>query len=91
MTNYFEEIYKTIADLYIIEKYSIAKACTKLGITPKTYYNICNKLKYSSIATKKDARLNFLAIENNTVPNTRIKLSDEEIAIIEAQNLTKFL
>ena len=58
---YYIEIYKEIADLYIIDRLSIPKACAKAGITKKTYYNICKKLGAPSVATMKDARLDYIS------------------------------
>ena len=62
---YNKEVYNTIADLYVIDKLSIPKACAKVGITKKTYYNICKKLGHLSIVRIKDARLNFISNANN--------------------------
>jgi hypothetical protein len=64
-TKYNEQVYRTVADLYIIDKLSISNSCAKIGITKKTYYNICKKLCYPSVTILKDARLTFILNENN--------------------------
>ena len=61
---YYTEVYKEIADLYIINRLSVPKACAKVGITKKTYYLICKKLGVPSVATLKDARLDYLSDNN---------------------------
>ena len=62
---YYNEVYKAVANLYVIEKLSVPAACAKINITTRTYYNICKKLDYSSVTTMKDARLNFISNANN--------------------------
>ena len=62
---YYKEVYKAIADLYVIDKLSLPAACAKVSIRLQTYYNICKKLGYSSVTTMKDARLNFISNANN--------------------------
>ena len=62
---YYNEVYKTIADLYVIDRLTIPKACAKIGITKQTYYKICKKLGYQSVTTYKDARVNFISSSNN--------------------------
>ena len=62
---YYEEIYKAIADLYVIEKLSLPAACVKIGISIRSYYYICKKLRLASVTTMKDARLNFISNANN--------------------------
>jgi DNA-binding XRE family transcriptional regulator len=61
---YRNELYKTVADLYIIDKLSISNSCAKIGISKQTYYNICKKLCYPSVSIMKDARLSFILNEN---------------------------
>ena len=63
--NYNDQLYKTIADLYIINKLSIKKACNKIGISKQTYYNICKKLCLPSVFELKDARFNFIDNDRN--------------------------
>ena len=63
---YHIEVHKEIADLYIIDRLSLPKACAKVGITKKTYYNICKKLDVPSVATMKDARLDYISGDSNT-------------------------
>ena len=63
--NYNDQLYKMMADLYIIDKLSITEACAKLKITQKTYYNICKKLGRPSVFEFKDARFNFIGNDNN--------------------------
>ena len=58
---YHAEVYKEIADQYLLDKLSIPKACTKVGITKQTYYNICKKLEVPSVVTIKDARLDYIS------------------------------
>ena len=65
---YYTEVYKEIADLYIINRLSILKACAKVGINKKTYYRICKRLDVPSVSTIKDARLDYLS-DNNTENN----------------------
>ena len=43
---YYEEVYKTIADMYVTERLSLPAACVKIGIRLQTYYNIWKKLGY---------------------------------------------
>ena len=62
---YYEKTYKAIADLYVIEKLSLPAACAKLGISIRTYYNMCKKLGLASVTTYKNARLNFISNANN--------------------------
>ena len=62
---YYEEAYKAIADLYVIEKLSLPAACAKIGISTRTYYKMCKKLGFQSVTTYKDARLNFISKDNN--------------------------
>jgi hypothetical protein len=62
---YNEEVYKAMADLYVIEKLSLASACAKIGISIRNYYKICKKLGFQSVTTYKDARLNFISKDNN--------------------------
>lgn len=62
---YYEETYKTIADMYVTERLSLPAACAKIGIRLQTYYNICKKLGLASVTTYKDARLNFISKDNN--------------------------
>ena len=62
---YYKEVYKVIADLYVIERLSLPVACAKVDIRLQTYYNICKKLGYSSVTTMKNARLNFISNANN--------------------------
>jgi len=63
--NYNEQLYKTMADLYIINKLSIKEACNKIGISKQTYYNICKKLCLPSVSELKDARFNFIDNDRN--------------------------
>ena len=62
---YHIELYKEIADLYIIDRLSLPKACAKVGITKKTYYNICKKLICPSVATMKEYRLDYISHDSN--------------------------
>ena len=62
---YYEEVYKAIADLYVIERLSLPAACAKIGISTRTYYKMCKKLGLASVTTYKDARLNFISKDNN--------------------------
>ena len=62
---YYIEVYKEIADLYLIDKLSIPKACAKVKITKKTYYNVCKRLGTPSVATMKDARLDYISGDSN--------------------------
>ena len=62
---YYTEAYKTIADMYIIEKLSLPAACNKIGIKLQTYYKICKILNVSSVTKYKDARFNFISKDNN--------------------------
>jgi len=61
---YHAELYKAIADLYIIDRLSLKKACAKVGISKQTYYNICKKLDVPSVSTLKDARLDYISSDN---------------------------
>jgi hypothetical protein len=69
--NYNHQLYKIIADLYIIDKLSINKACAKINITPRAYYKICKKLSLPSVVELKDARFNF-------IDNDKKDITDDE-------------
>lgn len=58
------EVYKEIADLYIINKLSLTQACAKVGISRQTYYDICKKLNVPSVHTIKYKRLDYRDNEN---------------------------
>lgn len=62
---YYNEVYRTIAELYVIDKLSLPVACAKVKITTQTYYRICRKLNVASVSKYKDARLNFISDNNN--------------------------
>ena len=67
-SKYHAELYKAIADLYIINRLSLKKACAKVFISKQTYYNICKHLGVPSVSTIKDARLDYMPdinTENN--------------------------
>ena len=64
-SKYHKEVYKEIADRYILDRLSIPKACAKVGITKRTYYNICKKLDVPSVVTLKDVRLDYISGESN--------------------------
>ena len=62
---YHIEVHKEIADLYLIDRLSIPKACAKVGISPRSYYKICKKLNVPSIVTKKDGRLDYISSDSD--------------------------
>ena len=62
---YYNEVYRTIADLYVIDTLSLPAACAKVKITTRTYYKICKVLNCASVAKFKDARLNFISNNDN--------------------------
>ncbi len=62
---YYAEVYKAIANLYVIDRLSLPEACAKVRISLQTYYRISKKLGLSSVTTYKDARLNFISNANN--------------------------
>ena len=62
---YYTDVYKAIADIYVIEKLSLPAACAKVGVKLQTYYKICKKLNVPSVTTYKNARLNFISNANN--------------------------
>lgn len=62
---YHKEVYNTITDLYLYEGLSIPKACAKIPISLKTYYNICKKFNVPSIANNKDVRLDLMEEKEN--------------------------
>ena len=70
-TKYYTEVYRTIADLYVIDKLSLPAACAKVKITTRTYYKICKVLRCQSVTQYKDARLNFIS-DNNKNDSTPI-------------------
>jgi DNA-binding XRE family transcriptional regulator len=63
-SKYHAEVYKAIADLYIMNRLSLKKACAKVGISKQTYYNICRKLDVPSVSTIKEARLDYISSDN---------------------------
>ena len=60
---YYQEVYRIIGRLYVIDKLSIPKACVKLGISDRTYYNACKRLGFSSVTQVKDERLKYISDE----------------------------
>ena len=62
---YYKEVYKEIADQYIIDKLSLPRACAKIGISTRTYYKICKRLNVPSVVTMKDARLDYISGDSN--------------------------
>lgn len=62
---YYKEVYRAIADLYVIDKLSLPAACAQVKISTRTYYKICRKLGVASVTQYKDARLNFISDNNN--------------------------
>jgi predicted DNA-binding transcriptional regulator AlpA len=59
-----KEIYKEIADLYIINKLSLSQACAKVGMSQRNYYKICKKLDVPSVHSIKHRRLDYIDNEN---------------------------
>ena len=68
---YYNEVYRAIADLYVIDKLSLPAACAKVKITTQTYYRICRKLNVASVSKYKDARLNFISSHDNKLISER--------------------
>lgn len=60
---YYKALINKVADLYVVDKLSIPKACARLGVTERTYYNACKKLGVESVRVAKDARVNFITDE----------------------------
>ena len=61
---YYSQIYRVMADLYIIEKLSLTDACSRLNISTTTYYRILKHLGFPSVSLMKDARMNVKMNEN---------------------------
>lgn len=76
-TEKYNRIYKAIDELYNKKLLSLPKACMRLGISQKTYYNACSHLGYDSIANKKQPNKTELDINQTK----RKFLSDDDIKL----------